>query len=102
VYVAGGVTLALAASAGATGLAYLKKRADYEDAANQGTPSIIETRRGQALTYGRINLGLWVATAAGAGLTTYLYVTRPARPRALQVTPWLSPEVAGLGVTGGF
>lgn len=103
VYVAGGITLALAASAGATGLSYLNKRADYEDLADkQSSPSAIETRRDQALTYGRINFGLWLGTALGAGITTYLYVTRPERQAAVQVTPWLGPEVAGLGVTGGF
>jgi hypothetical protein len=102
VYVAGGVTLALAASAGATGLAYLNKRADYDQLAKRGVSSDLETRRDQTLTYGRINLGLWIGTALSAGVTTYLYVTRPERHRAVLVTPWLGPDVAGLGVTGGF
>jgi tetratricopeptide (TPR) repeat protein len=102
VYVAGGVTLALAASAGATGLAYLNKRGDYDDAAKQGATSTVERRHDQALTYGRINLGLWLGAALGAGVTTYLYVTRPKQRTAVQVTPWLGPRVAGLGVTGGF
>jgi tetratricopeptide (TPR) repeat protein len=102
VYVAGGVTLALAASAGVTGLAYLNKRADYEDLAKQGASSTVETRRDQALTYGRINLGLWLGAAVGAGVTTYLYVTRPERRSAIQVTPWLGPQLAGLGVAGDF
>ena len=103
VYVAGGITLALAASAGATGLTYLNKRADYDDLVDKKSPpSEIETRRNQALTYGRINFGLWLGAALGAGVTTYLYVTRPERQTALQVTPWLGPEVAGLGVTGGL
>jgi hypothetical protein len=95
VYIAGGVTLALAASAGVTGLAYLKKRDDFEQ---RGTSS----SRDRALLYGRINLGLWIGTAVGAGVTTYLYATRPARARTLQVVPLLAPQVAGLGVTGGF
>jgi hypothetical protein len=95
VYIAGGVTLALAASAGATGLAYLEKRDDFEQ---RGTSS----SRDRALLYGRINLGLWIGTALGAGVTTYLYATRPARARTVQVVPLLAPQVAGLGVTGGF
>lgn len=95
VYIAGGVTLALAASAGVTGLAYLKKRDDFDQS---GTSS----SRDRALLYGRINLGLWIGTAVGAGVTTYLYATRPARARTVQVVPLLAPRVAGLGVVGGF
>lgn len=95
VYIAGGITLALAASAGATGLAYLNKKADYEDLKTSD-------RRNEALTYGRINLGLWVGAAIGAGVTTVLYATRPARRASVQVTPLIGPQVAGLGVAGGF
>src|SRR5262249_11840253 len=95
VYIAGGITLALAASAGATGLAYLNKRDDYD-------AEKTNANRKDALTYGRVNLGLWIGAAIGAGVTTYLYATRPARHTALQVTPLWGPSVAGLGVTGGF
>jgi hypothetical protein len=96
VYIAGGVTLALVASAGATGLAYLHKKADYDDLRTSD-------RRHEALTYGRINLGLWIGAALGAGVTTVLYATRPARrASAVQVTPLIGPLVAGLGVAGGF
>jgi hypothetical protein len=102
VYIVGGVTLALVASAGATGLAYLNKRADYEDLGKRATSSTAETRRDQALMYGRVNLGLWIGAAVGAGVTTYLYATRPEQRAALRVTPWLGPEFAGLGVAGGF
>lgn len=93
VYVAGGVTLALVAGASATGLAYLSKKDDYENANGS---------RDRALKYGRINLGLWIGAAVGAGVTTYLFATRPTRQSALQVTPLLGPQVAGVGVAGGF
>lgn len=102
VYVAGGVTLALAASAAATGLAYLNQRADFDSASKQGWSPTVETQRDQARTYGRVNLGLWLGAAIGAGVTGYLYVTRPERQSALQLTPWLGPELAGLAVTGGL
>lgn len=95
VYIAGGITLALAASAGATGITYLHKKSAYEE---QKTSE----RRNDALTYGRLNLGLWIGAALGAGVTTYLYATRPARRAAVQVTPLIGPQVAGLGVAGGF
>ena len=95
VYIIGGVTLALAASAGATGLAYLNKRDDYD------AQKTTETRK-DALTYGRVNLGLWIGAAVGAGVTTYLYVTRPTRRASVRMIPLLGPQVAGLGFTGGF
>jgi len=103
VYLSGGITLALAASASVTGLAYLNKRNDYEALAKRdGLTSTVEERREKTQTYGYVNLGLWIGTAIGAGVTTYLYVSRPAKQSALQVSPWLGPQVAGLAVGGGF
>ena len=103
VYLAGGITLALAASASVTGVAYLNKKSDYEALAkSQGLSSDVEARREKAQRYGYANLGLWIGTAIGAGVTTYLYVTRPSQKSAIQISPWLGPQVAGLGVGGGF
>jgi hypothetical protein len=101
VYLAGGITLALAAGAGASGLAYLQKSEDFED--RQHDPDA-ETRRKSALRYGYLNAGMWVATAIGAGVTTILYVTRPARATSTgaRVLPWAAPQSAGLSVSGGF
>jgi hypothetical protein len=59
-------------------------------------------REQTAQTYGYVNLGLWAATAVGAGVTTYLYLTRPEHPKAARITPWAAPQAAGLSVTGGF
>lgn len=95
VYVAGGVTLALAAGAGVTGVAYLNKREDYNSAKT-------EDSQDRARKYGYINLGLWIGAAVGATITTYLYATRPSERVALRVTPLVSPQLAGLGVAGGF
>jgi tetratricopeptide (TPR) repeat protein len=103
VYLSGGITLALAASASVTGVAYLKKKSDYEALAkSEGLTDTVEGRREKAERYGYANLGLWIGAAIGAGVTTYLYVTRPTQESAIQVTPWLGPQVAGLGVGGGF
>jgi hypothetical protein len=99
VYLAGGITLALTAGAGASGLAYLQKRKDY-DARKQQDDA--EARRDSALKYGYLNIGMWAAAAVGAGVTTYLYVTRPSKVAATRVVPWAGPESAGLCVTGGF
>jgi hypothetical protein len=95
VYVSGGITLALLAGAGATGLVYLNEKSDYE-----GSPT--GDGKDSALTFGRINLGLWIGAAVGAGVTTYLYATRPTQRVAVRLTPLLGPQVAGLGFTGGF
>lgn len=101
VYLAGGLTLAFAAGAGASGVAYLHKREDYED---RKYDSDADARRTSALRYGYLNAGMWAATAVGAGITTYLYVTRPSRAAsaATRVVPWAAPQSAGLSVSGGF
>jgi hypothetical protein len=95
VYLAGGITLALAVGAGASGIAYLNEKADYDELKTSD-------QRHRALTYGRVNLGLWLGTAVGAGVTTYLYVTRPKRRAAVQVVPVIGPQLAGMGISGGF
>jgi len=101
VYVAAGMTLAFAAGAGVSGLAYLSKRDDYDQ---RKLEPDAEARRKSALRYGYLNAGLWAATAVGAGVTTYLYVTRPARATSAsaRVLPWAAPDGGGLSVSGGF
>jgi hypothetical protein len=102
VYLAGGITLALGVGAGVTGVAYLKKKDTYEDGVPKGASDELAEHERAAKTFGYVNLGLWAATAAGAGVTTYLYLTRPERPNAARVLPWATHEAAGLSVTGGF
>lgn len=99
VYLAGGITLALAAGAGASGFAYLNKREDYNE---RKDASDAEARRKSALRYGYLNAGFWAATAVGAGVTTYLYLTRPETPRSARLVPWAAPDGGGLSVSGGF
>jgi hypothetical protein len=101
VYLAGGITLAFAAGAGVSGVAYLHKRDDYDQGKLE---SDAESRRKSALRYGYLNAGMWAATAVGAGVTTYLYFTRPARPTSAsaRVLPWAAPDGGGLSVSGGF
>lgn len=96
VYVAGGVTAALVIGAGVTGGIYLDERALYN--ANK-----TEDRRDAARTLGVVNLGLWIASAAGAGLTTYFYLTRPEVPSArgsLELSGWATADSAGLVARG--
>ncbi len=100
VYLSGGITLALAAGAGASGFAYLQKRADYNA---RKDASDAQDRRDAAKKYGYINAGMWAAAAVGAGVTTYLYVTRPRQAAvSARVAPWAAPQSGGLSVTGDF
>lgn len=102
VYLAGGITVALGVGAGVSGMVYLKKKADYDDKRPEGPSAELDSLDRKAMTYGYLNLGLWAATAVGAGVTTYLYVTRPAQPQAARVLPWATHEAAGLSVMGDF
>ncbi len=102
VYLAGGITVALGVGAGVTGVTYLKKKAAYDDERPKGPSKDLDSLDSKARTYGYLNLGLWAATAVGAGVTTYLYVTRPTQPQAARVLPWATHEAAGLSVMGAF
>lgn len=104
VYAAGAITLALAAGATVSGIVYLQKRSDYQD--NKYASDARATRE-TAERYGAMNIGLWAGTLVGAGVTTYLYVSRPSRPAARaelrpRVAPWAAPRSAGLCVAGDF
>lgn len=105
VYLAGGVTVALAIGAGVTGLTYWNKRTTYHralDKADRTEPPSEQLREQErsAERWGYANLGFWAATACGAGVTTYLFLTRPARPTSTRLVPLLGPGQVGLGLTG--
>jgi hypothetical protein len=102
VYIAGGVTLALAAGAGVSGVVYLKRKGDYQDLVDRHETSGVQDGHDLALKYGYLNLGLWIGSAIGAGVTTYLYVTRPTTSTSLRVTPLVGPRLAGFGASGSF
>jgi len=78
VYVAGGVTLGLAVAAGVTGGVYLHKQSTYNDTGRHNADrNQAQADHDSVVTLGVVNLVLWIAAAGGAGVTTYLYVTRP-------------------------
>ncbi|HEX6276874.1 MAG TPA: tetratricopeptide repeat protein [Polyangiaceae bacterium] len=70
-YVAGAVTAGLLAGAVVTGVLYTDRKDDYEHTHS-------EADYDAARTLLVANAVLWIGVATGAGLTTYLYVTRPA------------------------
>lgn len=87
VVVASATTLVFAATAIATSALYLEQKADYDR-----TEADYDSLR----QLGWLNLGAWVGTAASAAVTSYLYVTRPARPELrAAVLPWLGERALG-------
>ncbi|HKQ71709.1 MAG TPA: hypothetical protein VJT73_20340 [Polyangiaceae bacterium] len=93
VYAAGGATVAFAIGATATGVVY---KNHYDDP---------ERSQGEVKTLGVVNLALTMGAVAGAGLTTYLFFTRPSAKRAapaLTVAPIVADSVGGLVCRGAF
>lgn len=101
VYLMGGVTLALGAGAGVTGIAYLNKKSAYEEA-HDARSGDADSLRSTAKTYGYVNLGLWAATVVGAGVTTYLYVARPKQSARAFIAPWATAQGGGITAQGEF
>jgi tetratricopeptide (TPR) repeat protein len=104
VYVAGGATLALGAASIVTGLIYLDRRASYQDYRSAATD---ESDQGpdydSAKALGVTNVVLWSATAVGAGVTAYLYFTRPkTQARAVNLSATVSPGFSGISARGEF
>lgn len=88
VYIAGTATLALLGATVGTGVAYN----EAWDACNTKSGRCDSARR-----VGWVNVGLTAATALGAGLTVYLYATRPsARATSARVGVW--SDTASVGV----
>jgi hypothetical protein len=106
VYIAGGTTLALAIAASVTGGVYLDQRGTYDTTGRYNADRAAATSDHDSLvTLGVVNLALWIATAGGAGVTTYFYVTRPARPKpavGFTLTPWATRDGAGLVARGAL
>jgi hypothetical protein len=106
VYIAGGTTVALAIAASVTGGVYLDQRGTYDTTGrNNADRAAAKGDHDSLVTLGVVNLVLWIATAGGAGATTYFYVTRPARPKTttgLMLTPWATTNGAGLVARGAL
>jgi hypothetical protein len=103
VYVVGGATLALGTAAIVTGAIYLGERSSYKSASDSG---VAQDHYDTARSLGIVNAVLWGATACGAGVTAYLYFTRPAQPRSERtsaiVSPWIAPGSVGVAARGVF
>jgi len=92
--VTGAVTAGLLAGAIVTGMLYVDRKNDYDRTG-------MEADYDAARTFGVVNAVLWIGTAAGAGLTTYFYVTRPEAP-ATAVSAGAQPLGAVANFAGHF
>jgi hypothetical protein len=100
VYVAGSLTVALAAGSISTGIIYLSRRSKY--GTSEGDAEFDATRR-----WGIINLPLTGGAILGAAATTYLYLSRPSAPSSTRgatpmVVPWIGASSGGLLVEGNL
>jgi tetratricopeptide (TPR) repeat protein len=92
-YVTGAVTVGLLAGAIVTGVLYAERKSDYEK-------TLTEDDYDAARALGIVNAILWIGVASGAGLTTYIYVTRPEAPRTSATR--LVPAGGVLNLSGSF
>lgn len=103
-YVAGGATVALGAATIVTGAMYLSRRTDYKEYRKTAESEDDHgPDYGPAQTLGTVNAVLLAGTVVGAGLTAYLYFTRPEAPvRTGKVTLSVGPGFSGVAASGEF
>ncbi|WP_437524979.1 tetratricopeptide repeat protein [Sorangium sp. So ce726] len=108
VLVTAGASLALAAGGAVTGVLALEKRTEFDKVNDGRQPDSARSVKaaGEALD---VTADVLFATAlVGAGVTTYLYLTRPTVPRphsgaaALRFHAGASPAGAAVGLSGVF
>lgn len=115
IYLTGGATLALVAASAVTGVVYLQRKSDFEDANDSQNTSVSEREvhdlRDRAQSMALISTALTAAAVVGAGITAGLYFSRPEQPArsALRtrrssalprLAPLVAPGSAGLWIFG--
>ncbi len=103
VWVGAGVTGGLLVGGVVTGSLALGKKGKYNDANDSGASDAEDLRKGVKTLNLVTDVLLGSAIVAGA-VTTVLYLTRPEKSRssAFRVDPLLSPQLAGLHLSGQF
>jgi hypothetical protein len=81
VYVAGGLTVALGIGSLVTGLVAVNKHSDFEETNNGTDPTAAEDLRSSGQTLNTVSDILLIGTIVGAGVTTFLFLTRPVSHR---------------------
>lgn len=103
VWVGAGVTGALAVGAVVTGIVALSKRSDFNAINDANHPADQkQSAHDSAVSMGVVNTALTAAAFVGAGVTAYLYLSRPEKPASgrTYVTPWVAARSGGLVVGG--
>jgi hypothetical protein len=108
VWIGAGVTGALTIGAVVTGAIALGKRSDF-NAINDSTHSETEKQSAHdsAASMGLVSTVLSAGALVGAGVTTYLFFSRPTAPTKEQqartiLAPWIAPGGGGLAVGGAL
>jgi hypothetical protein len=107
VYISGGVAIALAVASTVTGIVAVSRASDFTDKNHDpaATQAERQSARDGAASMGNACTVLTLGTLVAAGVTGYLYVTRPVRAEGVataRISPWAAPGSAGLSVGGAF
>jgi hypothetical protein len=105
IYVSGGVAIALAGASIVTGIVASSRASDFTDKNHDPAVSQAERQsaRDSASSMGVASTVLTGGALVAAGVTAYLYFTRPARPEstgAARIVPWAAPGAAGFAMGG--
>ncbi len=100
VYVAGGTTVALGAFAVVTGLLAMTTHSRFEDANDGSSPRRAEDLRSTGTTLNVVSDVLTVSTLVAAGITTYLYLSRPSVHRSATAGAGVGARASGASSVG--
>lgn len=106
VYVGVAVTGALVVGAAVSGVLALGKHSDYNKANDGSDPARANSLRSSGQTLNLVSDVFTAGAVVAAGVTGYLYFSRPEAPAEqsarFRVSPVLGPNVAALSLSGGF
>jgi hypothetical protein len=106
VYVGAALTGALVIGAGVTGVLALGKHSDYNKANDGSDPSKADSLKSSGQTLNLVTDIFVAGAVVAAGVTTYLFVSRPEVPAQqnarLSFTPVVGPNLAALSLSGRF
>ena len=108
VWVGLAATAGLAIGAGVTGAMALDRKSQYDKANTGEDKAHAHDLAGQTRTFNLVSDVLTGAAVVGAGITTYLFVTRPGKPegeqvgRRIQLAPSIGQTSWGVDMSGRF
>ncbi len=105
VYVGLGTTAALGIGSGVMGALAMSKKGDFDDANDGSDPNAAESLHDDTQTFNLVSDILLGATVVSAGVTAYLYFTRPTVPSqtaSITWTPVVTKDAGFVSVNGRF